>query len=86
MPYFDRLDNLKIFYTLHGTLSDPPFLLIHCWPCDSTDWSFTIPDLCHKYYLIAFDLRGHGHSSAPEKISYTIEDFVDDAVALLEHL
>ncbi|KAF1938127.1 alpha/beta-hydrolase [Clathrospora elynae] len=86
MPYLNRSNDLKIFYTLHGEASKPPFLLIHGWTCDSTDWSFTIPALIQDYYVIVFDLRGHGHSSAPENITYSIKDFTDDAVALLDHL
>ena len=86
MPYFDRSSDLKLFFTLHGEASNPPILLIHGWTCDSTDWSFTIPALVQKYHVIAFDLRGHGHSSAPESITYTIKDFAEDAVALLQHV
>ncbi|CAO2651015.1 Nn.00g093120.m01.CDS01 [Neocucurbitaria sp. VM-36] len=86
MPYFQRSEDLKIFYTIHGEASSPPFLLIHGWACDSMDWSWTIPALIQEYQVIAFDLRGHGHSSAPENITYTIKDFADDAVALLKEL
>lgn len=86
MPYLQRSEDLRLFYTLHGDASNPPFLLIHGWTCDSTDWSWTIPALVQKYYVIVFDLRGHGHSSAPENITYTIKDFSEDGVALLQHL
>lgn len=86
MPYFNRTDDLKFFYTLQGEASNPPFLLIHGWTCDSTDWSFTIPALVEKYHVIVFDVRGHGHSSAPESASYTVKDSTEDAVALLQHL
>jgi pimeloyl-ACP methyl ester carboxylesterase len=86
MPYLQRTPDLKIFYSLHGAASNPPILLIHGWTCDSTDWSFTIPALIQNYHVITLDLRGHGHSSAPDSISYRITDFADDAVALLQHL
>jgi pimeloyl-ACP methyl ester carboxylesterase len=86
MPYFERSNDLKLFYTVHGDPTKPPFLLVHGWTCDSTDWIFTIPALVQDYYVIAFDHRGHGHSSAPETISYTTRDMAADAVALLEHL
>jgi pimeloyl-ACP methyl ester carboxylesterase len=86
MPYFDRNADLKLFYSLHGKPANPPFLLVHGWTCDSTDWSFTIPALLQSYYVITIDMRGHGHSSAPTLLSYNIQDFADDAVALLHHL
>lgn len=86
MPYFSRSNGVKLFYSLHGESTNPPFLLIHGWTCDSTDWSFTIPALLDNYHVVTLDLRGHGHSSAPEGSTYTIRDFADDAVDLLRHL
>jgi pimeloyl-ACP methyl ester carboxylesterase len=86
MPYFTRGSDLKIFYSLHGSTTNPPILLVHGWTCDSTDWSFTIPALIEKYHVITIDLRGHGHSSAPSSATYTIADSAADAVALLQHL
>lgn len=86
MPYFTPIPNLNLFYTTHGDPTNPPFLLIHGWTCDSTDWSFTIPALLPSYHIITLDLRGHGHSTAPTGASYTISDFCSDAIALLKHL
>ncbi|KAH7398684.1 Alpha/Beta hydrolase protein [Phaeosphaeria sp. MPI-PUGE-AT-0046c] len=86
MPYFTPSPDLTLFYTLHGNPSNPPFLLIHGWTCDSTDWSFTIPSLLASHHIIALDLRGHGHSTAPPSATFTIPDFCADAVALLRHL
>jgi pimeloyl-ACP methyl ester carboxylesterase len=86
MPYFQRSGDLKIFYTVHGDPANPHFLLIHGWTCDSTDWIFTIPALIQNYYIITFDHRGHGHSSAPKCIPYTTRDMAADAEALLAHL
>jgi pimeloyl-ACP methyl ester carboxylesterase len=86
MPYLTLHTAIKLFYTVHGASTNPPFLLIHGWACDSTDWSFTIPSLLQDYYTITLDLRGHGHSSAPANATYRINDFASDAVALLQHL
>lgn len=86
MPYFAPTPSINIFYTLHGKPSNAPIVLIHGWTCDSTDWSFTIPSLIETHYIVTLDLRGHGHSSAPNSSSFTITDFASDAVALLKHL
>ncbi len=86
MPFFTRSNDLTLFYTTHGDPTNPPFLLIHGWCCDSTDWVFTIPALIQDYFVITFDHRGHGHSSGPETITYTVQDMVADAAALLKHL
>ncbi|KAK0284855.1 hypothetical protein LTR35_000190 [Friedmanniomyces endolithicus] len=86
MPFFTRANDLTLFYATHGDPTNPPFLLIHGWCCDSTDWVFTIPALIQDYFVITFDHRGHGHSSGPETITYTVQDMVADAAALLKHL
>jgi pimeloyl-ACP methyl ester carboxylesterase len=83
MPFLDR-DGVSIFYTDEG--SGPAVLLIHGWLCDSHDWSFQIPVLLdHGFRVIAMDLRGHGRSSAPTDVSYSMFALAEDAHALLQH-
>lgn len=86
MPFFKPNPSLSLFYTTHGLSTSPPLLLIHGWCCDSHDWSWQIPFLTPIYHVIAFDLRGHGRSSAPTDLSYTVRDLASDAAALLRHL
>jgi pimeloyl-ACP methyl ester carboxylesterase len=86
MPYFNPVPTLQLFYTLHGPESAPPLLLIHGWCCNSHDWDFSIAPFAQTYRVIAFDLRGHGHSTAPESLTYRLKDHMSDAVALLHHL
>ncbi|KAF2740974.1 alpha/beta-hydrolase [Polyplosphaeria fusca] len=86
MPFFQATDNISLFYTLTGDPSNPPFLLLHGFTCDSHDWSWQIPFLAKNFYIIAPDLRGHGRSSAPKDTAYDITSFASDAAALLKHL
>ncbi|KAF2257153.1 alpha/beta-hydrolase [Trematosphaeria pertusa] len=86
MPFFNPSPSLSLFYTLHGPSTNPPILLIHGWCCDSHDWSWQIPFLTQTHYVIATDMRGHGRSSAPAHLSYTLQDQAADAAALLRHL
>ncbi|KAF9737830.1 hypothetical protein PMIN06_009002 [Paraphaeosphaeria minitans] len=69
MPYFSPLPSLTLFYSLHVTDTAPPILRIHCWCCNSHDWDFSIAPLAATYRVISFDLRGHGHSSAPPDLT-----------------
>ena len=87
MPYFKR-DTVSLFYTIQGTPTAPPILLLHGWACDSHDWSHQIPLLTSlNFRVIALDHRGHGCSSAPLLITdYSMQNFADDIVALLQHL
>ncbi|MCB1367901.1 MAG: alpha/beta hydrolase [Rhodobacteraceae bacterium] len=54
---------------LHVTDQGPPdapaLLLIHGWSQDSNCWQAQAP-LADRYRLVAFDLRGHGASDAPQ--------------------
>lgn len=86
MPYFNPTPTLQLFYTVHGSKTAPPLLLIHGWCCNSHDWNFSIAPLADTYRVIAFDLRGHGQSNAPKELTYRLKDHMDDVVALLRHL
>ncbi|KAH7116767.1 alpha/beta hydrolase fold protein [Dendryphion nanum] len=86
MPFFETNDSVSIFYTTAGDASNPPILLIHGWCADSHDWSWQISLLSKNYYVIAFDLRGHGRSSAPEDVSYDVKTLIEDTAAVLRHL
>lgn len=48
-------------------------------------WKPQIDYLKAKYRVIAYDVRGHGNSDDGDG-QYTIEFFVDDLIALLDHL
>lgn len=85
MPFFSPLPSLQLFYTLQGPETGPP-LLVHGWCCNSHDWNFHITPLAQTYRVIAFDLRGHGQSSAPLDIIYKLSDHATDIAALLKHL
>lgn len=87
MPFFNISDDFRLFYTSHGARSNPTILLIHGWCCDSHDWSWQIPFLAKTHHVVAFDLRGHGCSSAPRGLfPYTLKDLASDGIALLHYL
>jgi 3-oxoadipate enol-lactonase len=64
-----------------------PLVLIHPF---SASWEFWLPQikkLSAKYKIIAYDVRGHGLSSAPAgEENYTLEILADDLHHLLTHL
>lgn len=86
MPFFQTEDSISLFYTTSGDVSNPPILLVHGWCADSHDWSWQIPFLSKDHYVVAYDMRGHGKSSALEDATYDFRHFVKDAAALLRHL
>jgi 3-oxoadipate enol-lactonase len=80
------LNGIRVHYIDLGTNShDPPVVFIHGFPFALEMWNPQIEFLKDKYRVIAYDIRGHGSSDDVDG-QYTIEFFVDDLIALLDHL
>ena len=77
--------DLSFHYEEHGPISAPPILLAHAMGTSLRIWDQQIAVLSENFRVIAYDWRGHGHSSAPPG-PYTLSEFVDDAVAVLDTL
>lgn len=61
-----------------------PLILIHALGTDHRQWSSEIVRLSRKFKTVALDCRGHGLSDKPE--SYTLNDHVEDVLALMDAL
>ena len=84
MP-FATINGADLFYTDEG--AGQPVLLVHGYTCDGQDWAWQIPALKANHRVITVDLRGHGHSSAPDAPeTYAPRAFAADLNALLEQL
>jgi len=83
MPFLKR-DEVEIYYEAHG--QGTPFMFFSETACDGEVWKiFQVPEFSRDHMVITHDYRDTGKSSKPSK-QYTTEDFVDDAVAILDHL
>jgi 3-oxoadipate enol-lactonase len=83
MPFLKHND-VAVFYETHG--SGTPFLFFSETACAGDIWNaFQVPEFSRDHMVITHDFRGTGKSSRPT-IQYSCEDFVDDAVAILDHL
>lgn len=85
MPYAEVGEDVRLFYTDDGPRDAAVLLLVHGFAADSGDWVWHIGELARTYRVIAPDLRGHGHSSAPAT-GYRPEDFAQDLAVLLDRL
>lgn len=80
-----QVDNININYRLYG--EGFPLVLIHPFSASLEFWANLIQSLPPKYQVIAYDVRGHGLSSAPVgEENYTLDILVEDLHHLLEHL
>jgi pimeloyl-ACP methyl ester carboxylesterase len=82
MPYA-AIRGAQIFYTDEGN-GGPPLIFVHGWTCDSHDWMWQLPAFGDRR-TIAFDLRGHGRSSAPEG-GYDVPSLAADISELMDSL
>jgi 3-oxoadipate enol-lactonase len=80
-----NLNGIHINYTEHGSPNGVPIVFLHGFPFSHEMWNPQVNALPEQYRTIAYDIRGHGASDAGDG-QYSIEFFVDDLVALLDHL
>lgn len=77
LAYFDSKES-------HGLNS--ALVLLHGYCGSSAYWEKIVDELAASIRIIAPDARGHGDSSAPEDMTYTMELFADDLAGLLDSL
>jgi 3-oxoadipate enol-lactonase len=80
---FERSKDVELNFRDEG--DGTPVLMIHGVGSDLESWDGVVSHLGPERRFVRFDLRGHGHSRRT-KGPYQLNDFVDDAVALLDHL
>jgi pimeloyl-ACP methyl ester carboxylesterase len=85
VPILARPDGALLSYEVHGPPAAPVAVLLEGMGGDVAGWRRNIPHLSARYRVLAWDLRGNGASTMPDAPA-TIATFVDDTVALLDHL
>ena len=79
------IDGLQIWFEQKGSPSALPLVLIHGFPFSHEMWRPQIDALSQAFWIIDYDLRGHGRSDAGDG-QYPFEFFVEDLISLLDHL
>jgi haloacetate dehalogenase len=77
--------------TIHARIGGegPPLALLHGYPQSHLMWRKVAPELARRFTVVAPDLRGYGHSSAPESsagAAYSKRVMADDIVSLMRNL
>jgi 3-oxoadipate enol-lactonase len=78
-------DGIDIAYELSGNTSGKKLVLIHGLFVNSDCWRDQLTFFEKDYYVLRFDLHGHGRSTKPGK-RFTIRNYVNDMEKLLDHL
>jgi 3-oxoadipate enol-lactonase len=92
MPFLTRPGQPTLHYTIED-FTDPwtrarTIVLQHGYARNSSLWYAWIPNLSRRYRIVRMDLRGHGESPVDfdPATQSTLEGYVEDLVALLDHL
>ncbi|MGI2329186.1 alpha/beta fold hydrolase [Planococcus sp. YIM B11945] len=81
MPRFES-KGVQLYYVEAG--EGAPLVLIHGLTASLMTFQQEIEYFQDHFRVIAYDCRGHGRSDKP--LSYTLNDHIEDVVALLDHL
>jgi 3-oxoadipate enol-lactonase len=72
-------------YDTTGPRTGLPIIFVHGFPFSKALWAPQVEALKKEFYVITYDVRGHGDSNVGSG-QYTVEHFVDDLIGLLDHL
>ncbi|MEW9149401.1 3-oxoadipate enol-lactonase [Acinetobacter indicus] len=84
MPTFTSND-AQINYQTFGDANKPALVFSNSLGTKYSMWQPQIEHFQQDYYVICYDTRGHGASSAPQG-PYSLEQLGQDVVNLLDHL
>jgi 3-oxoadipate enol-lactonase len=76
---------VAVSYTEAGPADAPVVVLSNSLGATRAMWDPQVPALAERYRVITYDTRGHGESPVPAG-PYSLDDLVDDLVALLDEV
>ncbi|WP_222270222.1 3-oxoadipate enol-lactonase [Modestobacter marinus] len=76
---------VEVDATVDGSEDAPVVVLSNSLGATRAMWDPQVPALTERYRVVTYDTRGHGTSPAPAG-PYTLDDLVDDLVALLDRV
>jgi 3-oxoadipate enol-lactonase len=74
---------VAVSYTVDGPEGAPVVVLSNSLGATRGMWDPQVPPLAERFRVVTYDTRGHGESPAPSG-PYSLDDLVDDLVALLD--
>lgn len=80
-----RVNDVTLNYAERGLPQGAPIVFIHGFPFNHSMWEPQMKALPNHFRAITYDVRGHGESDVGDG-QYSIEFFVDDLIALMDHL
>jgi pimeloyl-ACP methyl ester carboxylesterase len=81
-----RSGDVDIFYRAFGDAGATPILIVHGLSFMSYDWIDIAGALATNREVVAMDMRGFGESSWSAEKKYSVADFSQDCIAVIDHL
>ena len=79
------MSTVEVDATVDGPEDAPVVVLSNSLGATRGMWDPQVPALAERYRVVTYDTRGHGESPAPAG-PYSLDDLVDDVVALLDRV
>lgn len=79
------VNNSNVSYNDEGPEGAPMIIFIHGFPLNKSMWDKQLNSLKDDYRVIAYDIRGHGHSEVGV-IDFSIDLFVQDLLSFMDAL
>ena len=79
-----KLNGSELYYEVHGKEGAPWLVLSHSLACSARMWDPQIEAFGDRWRILAYDMRGHGASAAPQG-PYSLDMLADDVIALMKH-
>ncbi|TAL56437.1 3-oxoadipate enol-lactonase [Pandoraea sp.] len=81
MPHIQS-GTARIYWRADGDAARPALVLGNSLGTDFSLWDPVLPRLMRHFYVVRYDMRGHGASDAPEG-DYTLDELTDDLAAVV---
>lgn len=79
-----RTNGIETHYVRRG--DGPPVVFVHAMAMSATMWEAQLEALEDAYTVVAYDVRGHGHTGGSDAPTYSMDLFAADLDALLDAL
>ncbi|MEU0168725.1 SDR family oxidoreductase [Streptomyces iakyrus] len=81
-----RTGEVELCVAEMGDPGRPTVVLVHGYPDSKEVWSEVAGRLAGRFHVVAYDVRGHGRSSAPRPLrgGFTLEKLTDDFLAVAD--
>lgn len=85
--WVETSDRQRLCVKSYGQPAQPALVLVHGYPDHQQVWERVIACLQQDYFIVTYDVRGAGQSSAPKKIEdYRLPRLARDLQEVAEHI